>query len=273
MNQFRLIIVFILAVFALLITGILLHPYNSSLELIVLFALSGGGTAIVYGYDFAQLKRDGYNDLIANVLRSPLETLFFFLFVVVIAPLSFFYLSSFRINTMLIICLFGLIYSMPFNYKGKRTKLKHFLFVKNIFIGFSWGALILVGAGTFETNLIKAFFLFASLQVVAGSMIRDLSDLEKDQKDGVITVPVKHGVRFTVNVLHVINILSFIPFLFLPLQQAMLAMIPVFLWRLWVIYKVSQNHLSLLWTQTFNILTCVIIGIAMAIFKLDLWLN
>ena len=273
MNQFRLIIVFILAVFSLLISGLLLHPHNSFLDLIVLYALAGGGTAIVYGYDFAQLKRDGYNDLIANVLRSPLETLFFFLFVVVIAPLSFFYLSSFRINAMLIICLFGLIYSMPFNWKGKRTKLKHFLFVKNIFIGFSWGALVLVGAGTFETDQIKAYFLFASLQVVVGSMIRDLSDLEKDEKDGVLTVPVRHGVPFTIKALHLINILSFAPFVFLPMDQGHFFMLPVLVWRIIVISNLSKYQQSLLWTQTFNILTCVIIGMAMAIFKLDLWTN
>ena len=273
MSQFRLIILFILAVFALLFTGILLNPISSVFETIVLLALSGGGTAIVYGYDFAQLKRDGYNELISNVLHSSLETLFFFLFVVLIAPLSFFYLSSFRINVLLVICLAGLIYSIPFKFYGKRMKLKHLVFVKNIFIGFSWGALILVGAGNFETSLIKAYFVFASLQVVVGSMIRDIADLEKDSLDGVVTVPVRFGVPVTIKVLHLLNVLSALPLIFLPLNQGLIAMLPVFFWRMLVISRVSRDRHSLLWSQTCNILTCLMIGLVMAFFNMDLWLN
>jgi 4-hydroxybenzoate polyprenyltransferase len=265
MSQFRLIVLFVLAVFALVWTGYLLNPVTNLVELVLLLALSGGGTAIIYGYDFAQLKRSGYDDLVSKVLNSPIETLFYFLFIVFLAPLSFFYLSSFRINTMLIICLFGLIYSMPFTYKGKRIKLKQIVFVKNIFIGFSWGALILVGAGSVETIEIKAYFTFVSLQVVTGSMIRDLYDVEKDKKDAVITVPVKFGIPFTIQLLYLINLLSVWPLLFVSLNNGLILMLPVLLWRFIVIRNVSRNQHSILWTQTSNIMTCVILGIIVAI--------
>jgi len=270
MSQIRLIFLFVLAVFALVITGYLLNPDTSTFELLLLLLLCGGGTAIVYGYDFAQLKRSGYNDLISNVLNSPVETLFYFIFVVFIAPLSFFYLSSFRVNLLLVICLLGLLYSMPFNYQGKRMKLKHLVFVKNTFIGFSWGALILVGAGAMDAIEIIAFFLFVSFQVVVGSMIRDLSDVEKDAKDHVATLPVKFGIPKTIQILHFLNIISLIPLAFVAFSQGILLMLPVFTWRVLVIWRVSKDHCAIHWTQTCNILTCVIIGVAMAMFKLNL---
>lgn len=267
MSQFRLIILFIIAVFSLILTGYALNPVTPISELLILLALSGGGTAIVYGYDFAQLRRSGYNELVSNVLGSSLETLFFFLFVVVIAPLSFFYLSSFRIQIMLLICLCGLIYSMPVVIGEIRWKLKQVVFIKNLFIGFSWGALIIVGAGSLDKAETILFFLFVSLQVVAGSMIRDLSDVEKDRNDCVQTVPVKFGVRMTVIILHAINCLSFLPLLFLSYSNLILAMLLVVIWRMLIIWKVSRDHHQLHWTQTLNILTCLLIGIFVVLFS------
>jgi len=268
----QIIALFIIASNSLLLAGSIFDLQRSILEVSILLGLCTSGTLVIYGYDFAQFNQKGYNELVSNVLKSPIQTFFYFLFIVVIVPFAFFQLSNFRINTLLIICLFGLLYSVPLNFIKKDFKLKKIFYFKNVFIGFSWGGLILVGAGSCSSSIVLAFFLFTSIQVMIGSSIRDIADIQKDQNSGMITLPVRFGIKNTVRILNALNLCSLGALFFALETNYWIVMALVFLWRAIVLAKVKIPKESILWTQTMNILTCTLLLLTMLVIKISPWI-
>lgn len=177
-------------------------------------------------------------------------------------PLALNLLSDFRIIMLLSICLLGVLYSLNFPFNGKNNRIKNIFLVKNIFIGFAWGSLILVGAGVFHHGLTMGLFIFTSLQVVIGSIIRDIPDIERDKTDRVKSLPAVFGTKATLYVLHALNLLSFLSgYLMEKNNGFLLFMLMIISWRFISFIKIQKHNDSKLWTQTFNLLTCFLIFI------------
>lgn len=271
-KNLQIIPLFIIASNSLLLAGSIFDLHRTILEVSILIGLCTSGTIIIYGYDFAQLNLNGYNNLVSNVLKSPIQTLFYFLFIVIVVPFTFFELSNFRINAMLIICLFGLLYSVPLNFIKRDFKLKKIFYFKNIFIGFSWGSLLLVGAGSFSSSIVWSFFLFTSIQVIIGSSIRDIADIQQDHYLGMNTIPVRYGIKNTVRILRALNLCSLGALFYTLERDYWIVMAVVFFWRAIVLAMVKIPQESILWTQTMNILTCTLLFLTMLVIKISPWI-
>ena len=271
-KNLQIIPLFIIASNSLLLAGSIFDLHRTILEVSILIGLCTSGTIIIYGYDFAQLNQNGYNNLVSNVLKSPIQTLFYFLFIVIVVPFTFFELSNFRINAMLIICLFGLLYSVPLNFIKRDFKLKKIFYFKNIFIGFSWGSLLLVGAGSFSSSIVWSFFLFTSIQVIIGSSIRDIADIQQDHYLGMNTIPVRYGIKNTVRILRALNLCSLGALFYTLETDYWIVMAVVFFWRAIVLAMVKIPQESILWTQTMNILTCTLLFLTMLVIKISPWI-
>jgi 4-hydroxybenzoate polyprenyltransferase len=202
------------------------------------------GTILIYGFDFGYGAGKSISNYLKNSRKHKFQSFFLLQLVLVSFPLS--------------LCFLGLIYSLQITLNGQEFRFKRVLLVKNGFIGFAWGALILVGAGTFELTNALLFFWFMSLQIFVGSIARDCADLEHDKKMGVQTLPLKLGLKRTVLLLQLANALTGLVLLAFPISMALTAIVGLnVVWRGLVIYKVSKNNDSMFWTQTLNILACL----------------
>ena len=86
---------------------------------------------------------------------------------------------------------------------------------KNIFTALTWalvGALFPLFYYSMTINLSFVIaFLFIFMRVLNNVMFFDLKDVESDRSEGLKTLPVMLGKDGAINVLHVLNIISFIP--------------------------------------------------------------
>ncbi|MFO0494949.1 MAG: UbiA family prenyltransferase, partial [Flavobacteriia bacterium] len=131
---------------------------------------------------------------------------------------------------------------------------------------------ILVGAGSCSSSIVLAFFLFTSIQVMIGSSIRDIADIQKDQNSGMNTLPVRFGIKNTVRILNALNLCSLGALFFALETNYWIVMALVFLWRAIVLAKVKIPKESILWTQTMNILTCTLLLLTMLVIKISPWI-
>jgi 4-hydroxybenzoate polyprenyltransferase len=264
--KLKTLILFHIAAASLLLAGHLLHPVWNAGEMLLLQWCGFCGIIFVYSLHNRLTDLKHWLSFFRDFSAHPLKVIFVLQFVFLTLPVSVFFLSGFRLLVLGGICLMGIFYSVNIAMGNKNYIIKKLFLVKNVFIGFGWGALILVGAGTFEPDNIKALFLFTSFQVLLGSIIRDISDLERDSGDGFRTVPLVIGVDKTLLLLHIANLLSFLPPFFFFADKAFgIFMLIIIGWKSLSLLKVKSNHGSPMWTQTFNILTCFFIFIIILI--------
>jgi len=104
----------------------------------------------------------------------------------------------------------GLIYT-----SNVKSMSKHIIGFKSLYTSISWGLLILFTMIYFSSPLTMAmflFFLFVFLRMMIITTFYDIKDLQSDQEAGLLTLPMvfKHKSGW-LNILHVLNVLSFTP--------------------------------------------------------------
>jgi len=264
-NRQRILLLFVIATQSLLLAGFLLVPTMTIIELLLLLWLGISGTLLIYGSTIGHHSLSIKKGL-QQLVQSKLQLLFVAQVVLLIIPASIVILSWFQLVVLASICLLGWLYSIPFTIQGKPFRLKNVFLFKNTFIGFAWGALIVVGAGTVFDDQVLALFLFTSLQIVVGSTVRDCADIEHDTTSGVRTLPVIIGLKKTIQWLHLANVLTVIPsYLVCQDHRMLILMVVVLAWKALILEKARRNNHSVLWTQTFNILTCFVIFVLVLI--------
>lgn len=268
--KIKTLILFIIATSSLLMAGALLNTTQSLMGIVAIQWFGLSGTVIVYklGYNFLTLK--AFKFLINNFFDNKLTAFFLIQFIIIAIPMCIFVLSAFSIYMFALIFFFGLFYSIKLRFRDKKYIMKDIFFIKNILIGFNWGALILIGAGTVSSSIVQAVFIFTSLQIVIGSMIRDVFDVKKDKGIGIKTVPIIIGINSTLNILLFANILTFgMGYLINQTKPFLILMILVIIWKALIIEKVRKNNDSIIWSQTNNILLCFLIFAILFIQHLD----
>ncbi|MBK9192582.1 MAG: UbiA family prenyltransferase [Crocinitomicaceae bacterium] len=189
---------------------------------------------------------------------------------IALIPLCLYFLNVFTFLVLSVISLMGVFYSLSFHYGKKLFRIKNVFLLKNIFIGIAWGSLILIGSGEFSDPVIKTLFLFSSVQVMIGSIIRDVPDEEKDKAAGVKSFPVVLGKKNTFIALHIFNFASWLTVLVWAFEgKFKWILLIVVLWRLINLIGLNLKNNSAFWGQKFNLFTCVLIFLISFIFWYD----
>lgn len=251
---------FFIAANSLLLAGNILINTATISQFILLQWCGISGIFLIYRFnDFIDQTHD-FKFNIRRFLSIKLHIIILAQLFLITLPAAFYLLSGFHILMLISICILGILYSLTFPYKGTNYRVKNIFLVKNLFIGFAWGSLILVGAGVFANDLIPALFIFTSLQVTIGSIIRDIPDIARDKTDDVKSLPVIFGTEKTLHLLHILNAFSLLAGSLIDKSNHFLfLMLIIISWRAFSLIKIQHNHHSRLWTQTFNLLTCFLI--------------
>lgn len=165
----------------------------------------------------------------------------------------------------LTILFLGLSYSYPFAVAKGTFRLKSLTGIKSAWIGIGWAMLVYLGAGEATSPYIHIVAGFVALQVMAGSVLRDLDDLEEDRLSGTRTLPLVFGERTTYALLHTLNLLSGLLLVVCPVPWG-IAWIAVLLWRAvnleWLRWG-DPGHYA---TQYMNLATCGLIFLSRMVF-------
>ena len=169
-------------------------------------------------------------------------------------------IDSFVFIALSIAAITGPLYSISFKIGGSIFRFKNVFIVKNLLIGLIWGSLVLIGAGQIDDALIQLIFIFASVQVFIGGIIRDIPDLEKDKQSGVKSLPVVLGIPVTILVIHLANLSLLFYCIFQKFEQPLLIFITIpTAWRAMNIYLLGLAPNNNNWSQWMNLFTCVLI--------------
>lgn len=264
--KFKPLFLFFIASNSLLLAGSTISHSWSIPQLLLLQWCGICGIFLIYRFNDFIDQAHSFRFNIRRFLRIKLHILVIAQLIFITFPLAIHYLSGFRIITLTTIGILGILYSLNFPFKGRNNRIKNIFLIKNISIGFAWGSLILVGADGLNQRFTMALFLFTSLQVVIGSMIRDIPDTARDKTDHVRTLPALFGIGATLKVLHTLNIASVVPaFIVYNNNGFLVFMLLIITWRFISFIKINKQNNSLLWTQTYNLLTCFFILIILLV--------
>lgn len=246
---------FLIATLALLLSGSL-ATHNTDIEMISVLVL-GGLCGVVLIYDVPMVN---YRDPLKRRIRQFLShrrKVFYTLLLIFLAPFALMVLSKLSFFLFALTALLGVLYSYPIRINNQLIRLKNFLFLKNFLIGISWGALVLIGAGSFDHTVALLITVFASIQVFIGSMIRDLSDVSFDKNRGVQSFPVVFGVSNTLRFMHLVNVGSLAIGMFTNSGTNLLILVSIIVgWRFINLSMIKEDHMPKIWLQKFNLLTC-----------------
>jgi 4-hydroxybenzoate polyprenyltransferase len=169
---------------------------------------------IVYSYDY---HRDLEKDVITNSGRtSHLEkiTRYYPLVLLIYTSILFALLwqfASYSLITFIGLVVFGgLFYSTVLKNMTKKIPL-----FKNIYTGLIWS----LGGAFFiplyySMNIGLSFFIifiFFAIRTTMNTIFFDLKDFQVDRDEGLRTLPVMVGKDSTIKILHLLNIITFIP--------------------------------------------------------------
>lgn len=245
-------LLFLIAAISLVLSGIVLIQPTSDTGALVSVYIATLGTWLLYGFDFRNPLKSGWQRI-------------FVLQLVLTLVLGFYFLNAFQIGLLFAMALLSVLYQFNLPFVAQRFHLKRFLLLKNVLIGFSWAALVPFGAHTFDDTAVQFLFWFVAIQVGYGSIIRDISDIDHDAKQQLRTLPIYLGVPKTLLFLHLINILSLLLCLlfvgFDPFSWLFQLSFVVVFYKALILLQVQLNHRNLIWTQYLNILTCLLIFI------------
>jgi 4-hydroxybenzoate polyprenyltransferase len=268
--KFKNLGLFFLAATAVMFAGFVLSSEQDWKLVNLLTAINIVGVFLVYRLNDCIDQNEGLKfnltAFFSNRLHQFVGGVFFF----VLIPLSFLWLPSFTLITLTVGAVIGIGYSLTLNLDGKQLRLKNVFIVKNLLIGIVWGALVLIGAGDGLNPFVIALFGFVSLQVVIGSIIRDVPDVVKDKESGVKSLPVVVGVKNSIHVMMLLNVLSMIPFLLDEVYaEFIIYLVFVFAYRSINLMFLLKGKQMNFWSQTFNLMCCVLIFAVVLIFKLN----
>lgn len=268
-TNFKKLNLFVLASGSLLLSGYLLRSEPDWKILTILLWCNLSGVFLIYRL----------NDCIDQDADLKLNLSYFFSyrlhqfvvaqFIVLTIPAALFYLDLFTLKILAASALAGTIYSLSFKLNGKLFRIKNVFLLKNSLIGIVWGALILIGAGELKHPALLSLFVFTSVQVMIGSLIRDVPDLEKDKISGVKSLPVVLGLKPTFWFMHAANLLSVLSGFLCEWNPMMIVIIAsIFIWRLVNIIFLQRNATSILWGQRVNLMTCVLIAVIILMYRI-----
>jgi len=188
---------------------------------------------------------------------------FFILQALIINFLAFPCLTFFQWSVIGLIAFSSVLYQVKIPYVKLQFQFKKHLLVKNLLIGLSWAALIVLGAGDFKTAEIQFLFWFMAVQVGYGSVIRDITDIAHDQKHELQTLPIIMGVTKTIWILQLVNWSSFLLAYYFAYDSNLHWINAVALlvigYKSLLLYKVKQDPTAKRWTQYLNISTCMLL--------------
>lgn len=245
---------------ALVLAGYFVSEEKDIISLLLLLWCNIFGVFVVYRLnDIIDQDKDlSFN--LRHFFSFPIHVIMMLQFVLVTLPLVLIYVNPFVFIVLGISAIVGVLYSITFHFGDKTFRLKNIFFVKNLLIGVIWGALILIGAGSFKGNIVPVLFAFVSVQVLIGGIIRDVPDLDKDDFAGVNSLPVIIGVPATIIFCHALN-LGFMSYCFMTGQPTYILLafsIPT-LWRLINLILLTNDPYEPRWSQSMNLFTCVLI--------------
>jgi len=265
-KRIKINLLFILATLSLLIAGYWIHPSESLTHLLLLSYWCICGTWMVYGLEYSKRDNNSISSLFKALKKYKSQQLFV-VHLILLTPLFLYVISWHGIFALFLIALLGLVYSIELKFINTGFKLKQVFFLKNIIIGLAWGLLVLLGGNNYEDPALLTCFFLSTLQIIVGSILRDVADFNFDLKLNTKTVPIILGLKFTFPLLHLLNLLSASVLLVFSDTWILFVVAFVVGWKALIIEKVRRNNNSILWTQTLNILTCPLILILVILLK------
>ncbi len=163
---------------------------------------------VIYNYDhFSDLQNeDDTNGERNNYLKRKRDPLFLLIFYIVL--LAFISLTV-SFNTFLFFILFvfgGALYTEKFKRVTKRIP-----FFKNFYVSLFFAILplsIIFSYERIEIIPLILILLFVFTRVLLNTIYFDIKDVASDKKMGLKTVPVIYGHKRTINILHLLNVIS-----------------------------------------------------------------
>lgn len=258
---------FYLSSLGLLCGGVLLNTAADTMQTIVLAACDVSGVFLIYRLNDCIDQEEGKGLHLGRFFSFPIHVAVTAFFLLVLIPLAILFLPLMVFKLLGIGALIGTFYSFSLSIKGKTYRLKNLLLIKNILIGVVWGSLVLIGAGNWSDPAVLSLFLFASVQVVIGSMIRDVPDREKDEQRGVRSFPVVMGNKRSIRFMHLLNVSSLASAaIYNWNSQWITFFLIIILYRAINLIMLERNPDQLFWSQKGNLLTCVLIPIILFAF-------
>ena len=259
-NKFELIklkrlALFFFACISLVFSGSLISNTISLDKVFVLFAVALCGIVLIYDMQNIDTTASLFNK--TKQFFKHKRQVFFFLLLIILIPIAKITLTQLSFFLFASSGILGGIYSITFKRNNIIYRLKNVFILKNILIGIAWGALVLIGAGNIENNLVILTSLLAFIQVFIGSVIRDIPDKEKDIDYGIQSIPAVIGESKTILIMHFIN-LSCLAILLIPQFDLNFSILVLSItsWRFLNLFKIKTDLDSNFWGQTINLLTC-----------------
>ncbi|MGZ7069008.1 MAG: UbiA family prenyltransferase [Methanobacterium sp.] len=169
---------------------------------------------IVYSYDYYKdIDKDIKSDSVrAHYLKKKAKNYpyLFSFYIISLILLLLLYSNLSLISFIVAIIMGGFLYN--FLLKDLTKKIPAF---KNLFTAIIWasgGAFFPLFYYSLDINLsfIIIFFLIF-LRVIINIIFFDLKDMDNDKVDGLKTLPVILGKKYTINILNIINVIAFVP--------------------------------------------------------------
>ena len=254
---------FYIASVSLLVSGFIISYNQPLLTLFTLIWCIISGLFLIYRFNDYVDQDVELRFNIYHFLYLPLNLIMFLQLIFITIPITVYLIEKETLYVLSLSSVLGFLYSVNFQFNNRSFKLKNVFFVKNALIGIVWGSLVLIGSNNiFQTNIIP-LFLYASIQVFIGGIIRDIPDLKKDKSNNVKSFPVVLGTNFTINILHLINFMSII-LIFFNYNNLLIFtvfLIP-FIWRSCNLLLLNSLSNNLTITEWMNLFTCVLILIS-----------
>jgi len=244
----------------LVATGFLWSVTHEWKVLLLLIYCNLTGVFLVYRLNDCIDQDAGFSLNIKHFFEITVHKIVVAQLVLILIPLAYFWLPTFSWMVLIISAILGTLYSLTFTINHLQFRIKNVFILKNVLIGLAWGALVLIGAGAMDSSIVQGLFAFVSVQVMVGSMVRDVPDLEKDREHHVNSFPVVIGVNNTIMVMHCLNIASLLFVYFMPSAMGwLIALGVVVIYRLISLVKLKQAPQQKKWSQTANLFTCILI--------------
>ena len=254
---------FYIASVSLLVSGFIISCNQPLLTLFTLIWCIISGLFLIYRFNDYVDQDENFRFTIYHFLALPINLIMFLQLIFITIPITIYLIEKETLYVLSFSSILGFVYSVNFQFNNRSFKLKNIFFVKNALIGIVWGSLVLIGSNNiFQANIIP-LFLYASIQVFIGGIIRDIPDLKKDKSNNVKSFPVIFGINYTINLLHIINFISIILvfFNYNNLLIFTVFLIPFF-WRSCNLLLLNSRSNNLRITEWMNLFTCVLILIS-----------
>ena len=245
---------------SLLLSGATISNNSSLWILWLLIWCNISGLFLIYRFNECIVPENKLRLNIYRFFSFPSHLIIFIQLVFCAIPIAFIFLEKDVLWILTISSILGFIYSFNFKINNYLFRLKNIFLVKNLLIGLVWGSLVLIGAnGVYQPHVIL-LFIYCSLQVFIGGVIRDVPDREMDKMNEVKSFPVVIGVSYTIKLLHIINLVSTIVCFFVAndLIYFMVFCTPS-IWRFLNLFLLNKSPDNPMWNQWMNLFTCVLI--------------